>query len=164
MTQADDTDKIIPRSRLAETLGRLRESGQRIVFTNGCFDVLHAGHVRYLQAARALGDFLIVGVNSDASVTRIKGPDRPINPLEERMEILAALASVDLVVPFDSDSVEPLIRETRPDVLAKGGDYDEAGVVGAEYVRSYGGDVFVLRHTPGRSTTETIRRMRGLSS
>ena len=124
--------------------------------------VLHRGHVTYLEQARGLGRSLAVAVNTDASVKRLgKAPDRPLNALDDRMAVLAALACVDLVVPFDSDTPRDLIVACRPDVLVKGGDYTEASIVGAPEVRSWGGDVVVIPLTPGHSTTSTIERLRG---
>ena len=132
----------------------------RLVFTNGVFDVLHAGHVRYLGEARALGDLLIVGMNSDASVRRLgKGPERPINPLEDRSEVLAALRSVDAVVAFEEDTPESLIGRLRPEVHVKGGDYRAEDLPETAIVRSYGGEVVILPLLPGRSTTATLRRL-----
>ncbi len=136
-----------------------RKRGERIVFTNGCFDILHVGHVRYLRAARRLGELLVVGLNSDESVRRLKGRGRPVNTLADRAEILAALPFVTYLVDFDTDSVEPLIRKVRPDVLAKGGDYKPSQVVGHRFVRSYGGQVVVLEHAKDRSTTHTLKRL-----
>jgi D-beta-D-heptose 7-phosphate kinase/D-beta-D-heptose 1-phosphate adenosyltransferase len=144
-------------------LGRLaaeRHAGRRIVFTNGCFDLLHVGHVRYLNTAREFGDLLVVGLNDDASVRRLKGPNRPVYPIDERVEILSALEAVDLVVVFATDSVAPLVEKIRPDVLVKGGDY--AGieeVVGWEIVKSYGGEVHVVGHVPGRSSSEILKEL-----
>ncbi len=143
-----------------------RAGGERLVFTNGCFDILHAGHVRYLAQARALGDRLIVGLNSDASVRRLKGADRPVNRYEDRAAVLMALACVDWVVPFgddpaDGDTPENLIRRVRPQVLAKGGDYSADTIAGAGFVRGQGGEVAVLPLLPGRSTSDTISRVRG---
>lgn len=142
-----------------------REQGERIVFTNGCFDILHAGHVRYLAQARALGDRLVVGLNSDASVRRLKGEARPVNSLEDRMEVLSALACVDWVIPFgdkpeEQDTPEQLIRRIRPVVLAKGGDYTVDTVVGADFVQDNGGEVAILPTLEGRSTTGLIRKVR----
>lgn len=156
---AAESTKILARDALLRRLDRLREKGRRIVFTNGCFDILHVGHVRYLRSARALGDALVVGLNSDASVRRLKGAGRPVNSLEDRAEILAAFPFVTYVVAFDTDSVEPLIREVRPDVLVKGGDYRVSQVVGQKFVRRCGGQVVVLDHVPGRSTTDTLERL-----
>ncbi len=132
------------------------------VFTNGCFDILHAGHVAYLKEAKALGDWLIVGLNSDASVRRLKGDSRPLNTLEDRKTVLESLSFVDEVIPFDEDTPLSLIKRIHPDVLVKGGDYDISNIVGADEVLSYGGEVKVLSYVPGKSTTEIIRRMDGL--
>ena len=132
-----------------------------LVFTNGVFDLLHPGHVDVLVGARLRGDALIVGVNSDASVQRLKGPSRPIRSAPERCYVLAALAAVDAVVVFDEDTPFELIQVVRPDVLVKGGDYTEASIVGAQDVRGWGGDVVVIPLTPGHSTTSTIERLRG---
>ncbi|HEU4630111.1 MAG TPA: D-glycero-beta-D-manno-heptose 1-phosphate adenylyltransferase [Gemmatimonadaceae bacterium] len=132
----------------------------RVVFTNGVFDLLHPGHVDVLSVARRAGDALVVGLNSDASVRRLKGPERPIRSEAERAYVLAALAAVDAVVIFDQDTPLELIRLLEPDVLVKGGDYTEATIVGAPDVRARGGDVLVVPLTPGHSTTSTIARLR----
>jgi D-beta-D-heptose 7-phosphate kinase/D-beta-D-heptose 1-phosphate adenosyltransferase len=132
-----------------------------VVFTNGVFDLLHPGHVDVLVGARRRGDALLVGVNGDASVKRLKGPARPIRSAPERCYVLAALAAVDAVVVFDEDTPLELIQAVRPDVLVKGGDYTEASVVGAREVRGWGGDVVIIPLTPGHSTTSTIERLRG---
>ena len=136
-----------------------RTAGERIVFTNGVFDLLHRGHVDYLEEARALGDRLVVGVNSDASVRRIKGPDRPLVPADERAELLAALACVDLALVFDEDTPERLIREVEPDVLVKGGDWTPDRIVGREFVESRGGRVLSVPLREGLSTTALIERI-----
>ena len=133
----------------------------RLVFTNGVFDLLHPGHVDVLVGARRLGDALVVGVNGDESVKRLKGPSRPVRSVAERCYVLAALEAVDAVVVFDEDTPFALISALRPDVLVKGGDYDEASIVGAQEVRSWGGDVVVVPLTPGHSTTSTIEKLRG---
>ena len=151
--------KLISLETLLNRLARHRRRGERIVFTNGCFDILHVGHVRYLRAARQLGDVLVVGLNTDDSVRRLKGKNRPVNTLADRAEILAALPFVTWLVAFETDSVEPLIKAVRPDVLVKGGDYKPSQVVGHKYVRSYGGQVIVLEHAHGRSTSRTLRRL-----
>src|SRR5437870_9239512 len=130
-------------------LARWRAAGERIVFTNGVFDLLHRGHVEYLEEARALGDRLVVGVNSDASVRRLKGPGRPIVPEDERVELLAALECVDLVALFDEDTPEWIIREVAPDVLVKGGDWALEAIVGREFVESRGGRVERIRVREG---------------
>ncbi|HYM81016.1 MAG TPA: D-glycero-beta-D-manno-heptose 1-phosphate adenylyltransferase [Candidatus Limnocylindria bacterium] len=141
-------------------LERWRAAGEAIVFTNGVFDLLHRGHVEYLEEARALGERLVVGVNSDASVRRVKGPSRPIHPEAERAELLAALACVDQVVIFDDDTPARLIREVRPDVLVKGGDWVLDRIVGRELVESYGGRVTTIRLRDGFSTSALIERVR----
>lgn len=146
----------------------VRGSGGRVVFTNGCFDVLHAGHVTLLHRARAMGDLLIVGLNSDESIRRLKGPQRPVNGESDRATVLAGLASVDTIVIFGSasDNDEPveLLRQLRPDVLVKGGDYRPDGVVGASVVREYGGRVELVPELRGRSTTGTIARLRAVTT
>lgn len=135
-----------------------------VVFTNGVFDLLHPGHVDVLLGARRAGAHLVVGVNSDASVRRLKGPERPIRSEAERAYVLAALEMVDCVVVFDEDTPLELISLLRPDVLVKGGDYAEATIVGAGEVRAWGGDVRVIPLTPGHSTTNIIRTLRGEST
>jgi rfaE bifunctional protein nucleotidyltransferase chain/domain len=133
----------------------------RLVFTNGVFDLLHPGHVDLLVGARRLGDALVVGLNGDASVTRLKGPNRPVRTEAERSYVLAALELVDAVVIFEQDTPLELIRHLRPDVLVKGGDYTEATIVGARDVVGWGGEVAVIPLTPGQSTTSIITRLRG---
>lgn len=151
--------RILDRTALLESFRRPR--GQRVVFTNGCFDILHRGHVEYLYAARELGDALVVGVNTDDSVRRLKGPSRPVVPLEDRLYVLAGLGCVDAVTPFAEDTPRELIAALLPDVLVKGGDYDADEVVGAREVRDAGGKVVILPFVEGRSTTGLIRRLRG---
>jgi len=145
---------------LAAALAGWRRGGRRVVFTNGCFDILHAGHVRYLQAARRLGDALVVGINSDASVRRLKGEGRPFNPLEDRAEVLAGLACVDLIVPFAADTPEELIRQVAPALLVKGADWRGKEVAGADFVQRSGGEVRFIELLPGRSTSGIAERMR----
>ncbi len=138
-----------------------RMKGDRIVFTNGCFDILHRGHVEYLEEAASLGDRLVVGLNSDESVRRQgKGPDRPLNDQDSRAKVLSALRHVDAVVIFEQDTPIELIQALGPDVLVKGGDWSEERIVGAEYVRSYGGDVRSLKLVEGFSTTALIEKVR----
>ena len=132
-----------------------------MVFTNGVFDLLHPGHVDILVGARRCGDALVVGLNSDASVKRLKGPERPVQSEAERAYVLAAFEAVDCVVVFDADTPVDLIEALRPDVLVKGGDYTEATIVGASEVRRWGGDVRVIPLTPGQSTTNIIQTLRG---
>lgn len=143
-----------------ETLEKLRAAGKKIVFTNGCFDILHSGHVSYLQAARSLGDILVVGVNSDESVRRIKGKERPVNSLHDRLQVLEALACVDYVIPFCEDTPADLIEKLVPDVLVKGGDYKPENIVGADVVKRDGGEVLVLPFVEGKSTTAVIERLK----
>lgn len=137
-----------------------RQRSGRVVFTNGVFDLLHPGHVDILSAARALGDALVVGVNTDDSVRRLKGPGRPVRNENDRAHVLAALEAVDAVVLFDEDTPLELIRALWPDVLVKGGDYTVDTVVGAQDVMQRGGDVVIIPLTPGHSTTGTVERMR----
>lgn len=140
----------------------LRENNQKIVFTNGCFDILHIGHIKYLKEAKTYGDKLIVGLNSDSSVRRLKGMQRPIVPENERAEVLDSLKPVDYVVIFEEDTPMELIKIVRPDVLVKGGDYTEENIVGANYVGTYGGRVVVIPYVAGRSTTSLIDKIRKL--
>ena len=145
---------------LQAALAPRRAAGARIVFTNGCFDLLHPGHVRYLAAARALGDALVVGLNGDASVTRLKGAGRPVLSAPERAEVLAGLAAVDHVIVFDEDTPRALIVAVAPDVLVKGADWAEEDIVGRDEVVARGGRVERIALVPGVSTREIIRRMR----
>jgi D-beta-D-heptose 7-phosphate kinase/D-beta-D-heptose 1-phosphate adenosyltransferase len=145
---------------LAEALAWRRSQPGRVVFTNGVFDLLHPGHVDLLLAARQLGDALVVGVNSDSSVRRLKGPERPIRDEQDRAFVLAAVEVVDAVVLFEEDTPLELIRALMPDVLVKGGDYTVETVVGANEVLARGGDVVIVPLTPGHSTTRTVTRMR----
>jgi len=145
---------------LQAALAPRRAAGARIVFTNGCFDLLHPGHVRYLTAARALGDVLVVGLNGDASVTRLKGAGRPVLLAAERAEVLAGLAAVDHVIVFDEDTPRALIVAVAPDVLVKGADWAEPDIVGRDEVLARGGRVERIAMVPGVSTSEIIRRMR----
>jgi D-beta-D-heptose 7-phosphate kinase/D-beta-D-heptose 1-phosphate adenosyltransferase len=151
---------ITTSDELRELVESLRRAQQRIVFTNGVFDILHAGHTTYLDAARALGDVLIVGLNADASVKRLKGPDRPINTQSDRATVLAALRSVDHVVIFEQDTPLELITMIVPDVLVKGGDYTRQTIVGADVVEQHGGHVVTIPLVEGRSTTNVINRAR----
>lgn len=145
---------------LLAMLAPRRAKGERVVFTNGCFDLLHPGHVRYLEAARALGDLLVVGLNSDRSVTTSKGAGRPILRAAERAEVLAALAAVDHVIVFDQDTPRDLIAAVLPDVLAKGADWALEDIVGRAEVEAAGGRVARIDVVPGLSTSELIRRIR----
>lgn len=151
---------IIPRERIKAVCDDKRAEGETIVFTNGCFDVLHAGHVRYLAKARAMGDFLVLGLNSDASVRRLKGESRPINSEEDRAEVLDALRAVDVVTIFGEPTAEELVRLVRPDVYVKGGDYTTETLPEAKIVQAYGGRVEFVPLLEGRSTTNVIERIR----
>lgn len=150
---------VLSRDALLEQVAQAKGRGERLVMTNGCFDLLHAGHVGYLEEAKRLGDRLIVAVNDDASVTRLKGEGRPVTPLEDRMAVLAGLAAVDWVVPFSEDTPEGLIAAVSPEVLVKGGDYRPEDIAGAEHVLANGGEVRVLPYQPGRSTSEILNRL-----
>jgi rfaE bifunctional protein nucleotidyltransferase chain/domain len=147
---------VLEAGRLAE---RLRAEGRRIVLANGCFDLLHVGHVRYLDAARRLGDVLFVGVNSDAAVARLKGPGRPLMPAAERVELLSALRAVDHVVVFDDDTADALIAAIRPDVHAKGTDYTPDSVPERETVRAHGGRVAIVGDPKDHATRDVIGRI-----
>lgn len=150
--------KIVPR----DFFGRndFKRHGQKIVFTNGCFDVLHFGHVHYLLQAKKLGDILVIGLNSDDSVRRLKGPTRPINGENERAFVLAALVCVDYVTLFEEDTPEELIKVVRPDVLVKGGDYTLDNIVGADFVTQNGGTVTTIPFVEGFSSTRIIEKLK----
>lgn len=152
-------DKIKPAGEMGAIARNLREQGVRIVFTNGCFDILHAGHVQYLEQARELGDVLIVGLNSDSSIRRLKGFGRPIIAQQDRACVLAALGCVDYVVVFDTDTPLELITLLRPGVLVKGGDWQVEDIVGSDVVMADGGKVLSLPFREGLSTTSLIRRI-----
>jgi glycerol-3-phosphate cytidylyltransferase len=152
---------LIARKDVARWARKLQRSGKKIVFTNGVFDILHRGHVDYLARARASGDVLILGLNTDASVRRLKGKSRPIQSQRDRAAVLLALEAVDNVVLFGEDTPDKLIRQIRPDVLVKGADYRESEIVGAEFVKSYGGRVRRIRLTPGRSSSRVIKLLSG---
>ncbi len=156
--------KIVTRNEAKEIAAALKAAGKIVVFTNGCFDILHAGHVRYLAAARALGDRLIVGLNSDWSVKGFKGADRPINPQDDRAEVLAALAAVDHVVIFDDRTAEGLVAELEPDVYVKGGDYRIADLPEAAIVAGYGGRTVLVPEVPGRSSSTIIGKIKETAS
>ncbi|MGH2496758.1 MAG: adenylyltransferase/cytidyltransferase family protein [Ktedonobacteraceae bacterium] len=164
--------KILGRDDIAREAQRRQQAGERGVFTNGCFDLLHLGHVRYLQEARALGDFLILGLNSDESVRLLKGPGRPLMPQNERAEILAALACIDYVTIFAEPTASPLVAYLRPAIYVKGGDYALAGdapevpdssrLPEAEVVQAYGGTVLLIAYVPHHSTSELIAAIKQL--
>ena len=148
--------KIKTREELQRLIHNLKKNGKRIVFTNGCFDILHVGHVRYLEQARSLGDVLVVGINSDRSVRGLKGPRRPILPMEERGEILSGLGCTDYITVFDEPTPFELISLLQPDILVKGGDWTPEQVVGREVVEGSGGRVVILPFVEGSSTTNII--------
>lgn len=151
--------KIISRSTIASPIDAIKAAGKTLVFTNGCFDILHAGHVRYLAAAKALGDCLMVGLNSDTSVRNLKGASRPINNQEDRAEVLAALAVVDYVVVFDELTAEKIIAEVKPDIYVKGGDYQVKDLPEANIVEALGGRIVLVPEVPGRSSSNIIRKI-----
>jgi len=153
------TEKIFTTQELAARLQLHREDFGKLVFTNGCFDLLQPGHVDYLFAAKALGDSLIIGVNDDASVRGLKGKNRPINSLGDRMTMLAALACTDVVVSFPESTPKLLIESISPDILVKGGDYTVETIVGATHVQSYGGEVIVIPYKEGYSSTILIQKI-----
>lgn len=150
--------KIVRRENAENYLNEVRRAGNKVVFTNGCFDILHPGHVEYLNKARQLGDVLVVGLNSDESVKRLKGHTRPLQTFQNRALVLAGLASTDFIIEFTEDTPLELIKECRPDVLVKGGDYDASTIVGSTEVRGWGGTVHTLSFVEGQSTSELIKR------
>jgi len=152
--------KIVKRGALDALLQKLRRQKKSIVFTNGCFDILHVGHVRYLQAARKLGDVLVLGLNSDTSVQALKGPTRPINSQADRAEVLAGLEAVDHIVIFDEITAERVVAAVKPDIYAKGGDYLAEDLPEAKIVREYGGEVVLLPEVKGRSSSKMIEKIR----
>ncbi len=152
-------NKILDWKNLKEEVDRLRRQGKKIAFTNGCFDILHVGHTRYLRQAREKGDLLILGLNSDASVRKIKGEKRPLIPQEERADLLACLEFVDYVTIFEETTPLDLILYLKPDVLIKGGDWAEEQVVGRKEVMSWGGTVAIIPEIPGASTTNIVEKI-----
>ncbi len=151
--------KIVPFSKIGSLASSLRTKKRRIVFTNGCFDLIHAGHIKYLNKAKALGDVLVVGINSDSSIKKIKGPKRPIVGQGDRAAIVAALRPVDYVSVFNDITPIKLIKAIRPDVLVKGADWQVKTIVGSDFVRSYGGRVKAISLVKGRSTSDLIRKI-----
>lgn len=149
--------KIVSVSRLKDVLKRRKN--KKVVFTNGCFDILHFGHVKYLAAARSKGNILVVGLNTDASVRHLKGKNRPINPQEDRAEVLAALECVDYVVLFSQETPLELIKTIEPDILVKGGDWKKSEIVGSAFVQARGGKVLTIPFIKNRSTTQTIQKI-----
>jgi D-beta-D-heptose 7-phosphate kinase/D-beta-D-heptose 1-phosphate adenosyltransferase len=157
MSGSRERPAIVSREALQQLLSAARARGERIVMTNGCFDILHAGHVYYLEQAKSLGDRLIIAVNDDASVARLKGTGRPVNSLEQRMAVLAGLAAVDWIIPFSHDNPRELIEQLQPDILVKGGDYRAEDVIGARSVTERGGAVRIIPYQQGNSTSALIR-------
>jgi D-glycero-beta-D-manno-heptose 1-phosphate adenylyltransferase len=154
-------EKLLDLAALAELVEELKNTKKKIVFTNGCFDIIHAGHVRYLQAARQLGDLLIVGLNSDSSVSLLKGPTRPINNQEDRAEVLAALAAVDYVIIFGEQTAEKLIRVIKPNIYVKGGDYVVAKLPESKVIEESGGEIVIIPEVQGRSSSNIIKKIKG---
>jgi rfaE bifunctional protein nucleotidyltransferase chain/domain len=150
---------VLTRNDLVKVREELKKAGKRVVFTNGCFDIIHRGHVDYLAKARELGDALVIGVNTDASVKRLKGPDRPIVQEDDRAVVLAALEVVDFVCLFDEDTPYELIRALVPDILVKGGDWSVGNIVGKDIVEAAGGAVHSIQFLPNRSTTNIIQKI-----
>lgn len=153
---------IIKFDKIGEYCKSLKAQGKSIVFTNGCFDIIHSGHTTYLNQTKELGDVLVIGLNSDESVKRLKGDDRPINNESDRAEVLQSLRSVDIIVIFEEDTPAKLIEEVIPDVLAKGGDYTVDKIVGADFVINNGGKVVVIPFVEGKSTTSIIKKINSL--
>lgn len=160
MSLEGDASRVLSRQDTRSLIDRRRAAGAVVVFTNGVFDLLHPGHLRYLQQARALGDMLIVGLNSDASVRRNKGPERPINPESERAEVVAALECVDAVVIFDEDTPAEIVRACQPDILVKGADWPADQIVGRDTVEARGGRVVRMPVEAGYSTTALVERIK----
>ncbi len=151
--------KIVNLNQLIRIRKRARRDHRKVVFTNGCFDILHRGHIEYLKRAKSVGELLIVGLNSDSSVKKIKGSKRPIMPQEDRAEILASLGMVDYVCIFDEETPQKIICALIPDVLVKGGDYEKKNIVGKEVVESHGGEVFTVREVRGKSSIKIIKKI-----
>lgn len=153
---------LIPSDKIEMFCETLREAGQKVVFTNGCFDILHAGHVKYLETARSFGDCLVLGLNSDASVRRLKGPERPINGELDRAAVVGALKAVDYVVLFGEKTAETIIAKVRPDVYVKGGDYTLDTLPEAKIVQGYGGRVEFVPMVAGRSTSNVVEKIKSM--
>ena len=157
---AEGTTRVLDRNTLVARVQAARQAGSRIVLANGCFDVLHVGHVRYLEGARALGNLLVVAINSDDQVSKLKGPERPIMPEDERAEIVASLEAVDLVTIFDEPTVDELLLTLKPDIHAKGTDYTLESVPERDTIRSFGGVVAIVGDPKNHSTSEMIDRLK----
>jgi D-beta-D-heptose 7-phosphate kinase/D-beta-D-heptose 1-phosphate adenosyltransferase len=152
-------EKVKSLRQLAKEVSRLRRAGKKVVFTNGCFDLLHYGHVKYLESARAAGDILVVGVNSDSSVKRLKGPNRPIVGQRYRVRVIAGLECVDYAVIFGHDTPLEVIKCVKPDILVKGADWKESEIVGADFVKKNGGKVLTIKFEKGLSTTNLLKKI-----
>ena len=152
--------KIIESGNIKQELSKLREKSKKIVFTNGCFDIIHAGHISYLKEAKTLGDILIVGLNSDKSVRRLKGVDRPVISEQDRAYVLANIKPVDYVVMFDEDTPYELIKEIKPDILVKGADYEGKSIAGSDIVESSGGKTVLINFIEGKSTSGIIKKIK----
>lgn len=152
-------NRVLERKEAQEFIDKLKKEGKKIVFTNGCFDILHVGHMRYLEEAKSFGDYLFVGVNSDESVRRLKGPTRPINNEQDRAELLAGLKSVDYTVVFTEDTPVELIEELKPSIHIKGGDYKKEDLPETKVVESYGGEVYIVSLVEGKSTTNVVKKI-----
>ncbi len=150
---------LVSKESIKPLIDEYRKSGRKIVFTNGCFDIIHAGHVKYLEEARRLGDILVLGLNSDESVKILKGPSRPVNGEKDRAAVLSGLRSIDFVLIFDEETPFNLINYLKPDILVKGGDYDPDDIVGADIVRDGGGKVVVIEFVEGKSTSSIIEKI-----
>jgi len=151
---------ILSRENISKISTELKKQGKTIVFTNGCFDIIHLGHIYYLSEAKKLGDYLIIGLNTDSSVKKLKGPERPINSEQDRAMVLDALKSVDFVVLFDEDTPLELIREISPNILVKGGDYKADEIVGADFMKQHNGKVMIIPYLQGKSTTKIIEKIK----
>ena len=151
--------KLVTDSQISTIAQKLQAQNQKVVFTNGCFDILHAGHVRYLAAAKELGDCLVVGLNSDESVSRLKGPSRPINIEADRAEVLSALSAVDYIVIFSEQTAEQLVELIKPDIYVKGGDYEVENLPEAKIVAKYGGKTVLIPEVKGRSSSNIIQKI-----
>ena len=154
------TSKLYSRRALSRLVNHLRRRGKSIVFTNGCFDILHAGHVQYLQRARQMGDFLVVGLNSDRSTRKLKGPGRPVNSQQDRAQVLTALSCVDYVSIFDEDTPLELIKAVKPHILVKGADWKASSIAGRREVLSWGGRVRRIQLLKGRSTSAIVKKIK----
>ncbi len=152
-------DKVIGIKEIKGIRQVLKDEEKRVVFTNGCFDIIHRGHIEYLKEAKSFGDVLIIGVNSDVSMQKIKGAERPIIPLEDRLYILSHVTFVDFLIPFDEETPEYVIREVLPDVLVKGGDYTEKEILGADLVKAHGGKVKIVPYIEGKSSSAIIEQI-----